>query len=163
MAYEYMEDALDGTVAYIAAGLEATLAAVEIARSVTVPRWGTRLSVSGTGQEYSGQYPQIIVAPAGTEPSYVDEGQSWADEHWNYHLVDILTTQMGSDWEQVERDLLRYDEAYQVLVSADYTFGDRFNRVRLGSMDPAGILEAIDERTMKQTLIRTLEVRVFAG
>jgi len=160
-ASPYMIDALDGTVTYVGTKIEAALLAIEAARTVTVPRWKV-LARTGASGTKTRQYPSLVVAPSDTTPVYGDDESPYAEEHWNYHGVDIFVTEAGNDWPTVEETLLYYEEAIERIVNDDYTFGDLFDRVRIAGIDYARLLDAIDENQMSQTLVVTLEIRIFA-
>lgn len=152
-----MEDVLDGIKAYFDAGLAAALTAIETARSVTIPDLAGAIAVR---INRSRQYPQMTLVPSGTRHEYAyDEGP--LEDHWTYHDVDVVVSHTGSDPETVQDALLRYGEAIVDLVHADWTFGARFNRVRLGDTDFSVMVENQQDGVLIQTLYQALEVRVY--
>lgn len=149
-----MEDALDGVKSYLETNLEATLAAIEVARSCSIARWNWIDTYWGQSR----QMPAIIIMPMGSDPDYLeDEGPS--DEAWYTHDIAIITVDSGSNPKDIMYGLIRYQEAYRNLINADNRFGDIFNRVRLGSSNFDEIREAQEEKRLIQILYQIIEVR----
>lgn len=152
-----MEDVLDGIKAYFDAGLSAAITVIETARSVTVPDLAGAIRVR---VDRSMQYPMMTLVPAGTRREYAyDEGP--LEDHWTYHDVDVVISHAGSAPETVQDVLLRYGEAIVDLVHADWTFGARFDRVRLGDTDFSVMTERQQDGVLIQSLYQALEVRVY--
>ncbi len=151
-----MEDALDGVKAYFDANLEAMLTTIASERSVTIPKWKSM----DTAEIRSRQYLSIEILPDTTVPDYSDD-ESPLEEPWDYHNINVLITYAGNDAKDVQYTLLRYREAIKRLINGDGTFGDLFNRVRIGATDYSPMVEAQDNKKLVQIMFQDLEVRVY--
>tara|TARA_R100001530_G_scaffold116421_1_gene83483 strand:- start:2895 stop:3383 length:489 start_codon:yes stop_codon:yes gene_type:complete len=162
MAYEYMLDALDQTKIYLAANLEAALAAIETARSLassSIARWtGIDTSINLTDQ-----YPYIELLPDVTNAEYGSDENPYSEEHWNYNNISILITSAGYDQGALQTELLYYAEAVERVIKGSFTFGGLFNRVRLLTTSYALLIEAQEDKLIKQTIEQSVEVRAFSS
>jgi len=152
-----VEDVLDGIKAYFDAGLAAAITAIETARTVTIPDLAGAIRVR---IDRSRQYPMMTLIPAGATHDYGDDDTPMQD-HWTFFSVDIAVSHVGSEPETVQDVLIRYYEAIVDLVHADWTFGARFDRVRLGDTDFSIMTEQQQDGVLIQTLYQTLEIRVY--
>ena len=152
-----MEDVLDGVKAYFDANLVTTLVAIETARSVTIPRIAGDITVR---TDLSMQYPMMSIIPRSAEHDYGDD-EGPLEDHWTFFNVDVVITHSGSAYDTVQDALLRYYEAIVDLTQSDWTYGSRFDRVRLGDADFSVMIESQEDKRLMQSLIIALEVRVY--
>lgn len=151
-----MEDTLDGFKAFLAAGLETKLLAIEAARSVTIPRC---LSADiDTGFVESGQVPNISIVPADTVPDYA-EGDVLVEPWWDDN-VSVLIEHAGTPQKTVQYVLLRYAEALTGMIIADYTCGSRVELCQVEGISYS-LIDARDERAIRQVTDLRLLIREY--
>lgn len=106
---------------------EDKLAALETELSVTIVRPKRFLFL----EEPSKQYPTIELLAAESEPEYagLDSAASYG---YDYDEMVFEAYHSSNNREEVRDTLLYYDLAVQRIIKDDFTFGNRFNRVRRG-------------------------------
>jgi len=132
MAFKTMEDALDGVLAHSNNFLDQFLTSIETDRGVTIPRWGemARYDILDYHRLTIEILPDETV-PQGGE----DETQPMIGDYWNQHRVNIYVTYSGTTTNDITDVILRYLEAFQSMVRADESFGNRFNLVVVSRVD----------------------------
>lgn len=152
-----MEDALAGVKAYLTASLEAQLAAIEATRSVTIPRW----KIMETHEVTDRQYPMIEITPQRVSYEYGDVDAPLTEEVARYEVA-VVISQVGSDPENVQEDLLRYVEAVVALTFADDTYGSRFTWVKVDEADFSEMVENQETGQMLQLVGVQLQIKQVA-
>ena len=152
-----MEDALEGAKAYYLedGNLEDALAAIELARSVTIPRWKDL----DTGFVLTKQFPNISIVPATTAHSYGDNDDFL--DPWFDHAVAVLISHAGSVKKDVQYDCIRYVEAISNLsigTRTKYQYNDRFDTVQLDDVTYS-IEEATEEKVFTQITVMEILIR----
>lgn len=154
MAQYDIEDVLTGVTEYLDANLGTYLSAIESARNCTIPR----PKEIDYAIVLSRQYPFIEVLPGETEPDY-GEGDNPFAVGFDRHTLYLNIHYAGGAHKEVELVLIRYFEALKDLIIADDTFGGAFNEVQRGRIDYAPMIEATEEKQIKQT--GTMEMLVW--
>lgn len=156
MAYEEMIDILAQLKAYLvtAGQFETAIAAIETARSVTIARPTEYAFV----ESKSHQYPVIEFLAVQTVPDYLGEDGA-ACRGFDYHYVDMIAYHSSNDRETVRSTLLYYALAIADVIATDFTFGDRFNRVRRATTDYSDMFVSEETKSYLQIMRRRLEIR----
>ena len=153
-----MEDTLAGIKAYFESDLPAELALIGTERSVTVPMWKNL----DTARIKDRQYPAIEIIPRTIEYEYGEEDGPFI-QPIEYHSAAAIISQVGSEYKDVQNDLLRYVEGIRRITINDDTYGNLFNWVRLNGMNMSEISEAQKGGKLLQQVIGELRVRVIRG
>ena len=139
-----MKLTLDGVKAYIAARLSAYLTTIGSEWSITVPTWGAM----EVFEPENLQFPSVAILAGETATDYASE-ESPLTEFWEYHSIDIEIAEAGGDSATIQNTLLAYREAIVRIIRADNTFGNLFNRVRVGRTNYSPLLTFKDHKMMK--------------
>ena len=151
-----MEDTLAGIKAYFESDLSAELTAIGTERGVTVPQW----KLLDTARIKDPQYPKIELIPRIIEYEYGDEDEPFY-EPLEYHNAAAVITQVGSEYKDVQNDLLRYVEGIRRITNEDVSYGERFNWVRMAGMNMAEMPEAQEDGKLLQRVTVEFKVRVI--
>jgi len=150
-----MEDTLAGIKAFFEAQLGAELVAIGTERGVTVPAW----KLLDTAELHDRQYPAIEILARTIEYDYgASENEPFLQPS-ELHGVSVVVRQAGSESKDVQNDLLRYAEGIRRVTNDDETYGDRFNWVRLVSMNFSAMRS--ERKLVLQTMSTDLRVRVI--
>lgn len=150
-----MEDAIDGVKSYLTSNLESAIAAIETARSVTIPRW----KELDTGFVLSKQYPNISIVPSETSYEYGEQDEFL--NPWKDHTVSIQIAHAGTVLKTVQYVLIRYVEAIVTLstgTKSKYQYGGLFEVVQLSDVEYS-IISAVEDKSFVQITDLTLLVR----
>ena len=154
-----IEDMLDGIKTYFDSNLTSALAAIETARSVTIPRW----KAMDTAEIRSRQLPSIEILPDSQVAEHGDDESPLESDYWLYYAITVWVTYAGSDAKAVQYALMRYQEAIEDLIIADSTLGNLANRVRATGADFSPAVEAQKDGSILQVLTQDLEIRDLAN
>lgn len=155
-----MEDVLAGIKAYFESDLEAMLGIIETERGATIPLWKNL----ETARIKDRQYPAIEIVPAtgAIEYEYGEEDGPFI-QPTEYHSVNATVSQVGSEYEEVQNDLLRYVEGIRRITIDDDTYGDRFLWVRLNGVNMDEIPSAQKSGKLLQKVVVTFRVKIIRG
>jgi hypothetical protein len=151
-----MEDTLAGIKAYFESDLSAELTAIGTERGVTVPQW----KLMDTARIKDRQYPKIELIPRTIEYEYGDEDEPFL-EPLEYQNAAAVISQVGSEYKDVQNDLLRYVEGIRRITNKDVSYGDRFNWVRMAGMNMTEMPEAQKDGKLLQRVTVEFKVRVI--
>lgn len=153
-----MEDTLAGIKTYFESDLPAELTAIGTERSVTVPQW----KLIDTARIKDRRYPAIEIIPRTIEYDYGEEDGPFI-EPIEYHNAAVIISQVGSEYKDVQNDLLRYVEGIRRITIDDDTYGNLFNWARLNGMNMSEISEAQKSGKLLQQVTVELRIRVIRG
>jgi hypothetical protein len=153
-----MEDILAGIKAYFESDLPAMLTTIGTERGVTVPSWKNL----DTARIKDRQYPAIEIIPRTIEYEYGEEDGPFI-EPIEYHNAAAIISQAGSEYKDVQNDLLRYVEGIRRITIDDDTYDSRFNWARLNGMNMGEISEAQRGGKLLQQVIVELRIRIIRG
>ena len=153
-----MEDTLSGIKAYFESELQTELAAIGTERGVTVPPWKNL----DTARIKDRQYPAIEIIPRTIDYEYGEEDGPFI-QPIEYHNAAAIVSQVGSEYKDVQNDLLRYVEGIRRITIDDDTYGNRFNWVRLAAMNLGEISEAQRGGKLLQQVTVELRIRMIRG
>lgn len=146
-----MKLALDKVYDFILNNFESAILYMETAYGITIKRWKELTKYPTAGL----QFPLIELTPLDTKPDYSLPERPF-DEGWNYEYILFNVAMVGNDKIKVQDDLLWYQEALNWLVRNNSTFGDQFNRIRLGDAEYDRMREASQLEGNKRSLIKIM-------
>lgn len=150
-----MRSTLSGIKAYFESALPDVLGEIKADWDVVIPAW----KHLETHRIKDRQYPAVEILPGTVDYDYLEEDTQLVPG-WEYHTVNIEVRQVGSEYADVQDNVLCYVEGIRRVTNDDCTYGNRFNRVRLVSVDPGEIPEAQKTGRLLQKAIVILQVRV---
>jgi len=148
---------MKGVKAYILANLETYLAAVESARSVTIPRW----DYLDVGYDKAPHKTSIEILPIRGTREYGNREGGPLLESFSDHDIAVIIKNIGGDPNETMWAVLRYDEAIQDMILADDTCGSRFVWALLEEVETGDMMQASEAGRFRFAIARTIKVREF--